>query len=398
MDKSLRTILWILVGLVILSSFSTGWFFIAKQRLCDDYLKLESLFKETMDHLSAQLTASNNEKVELASKLDGIERQLKSLEADKNDVKSKYENVLSEREDLRRELASAKKGKAFLENRIHEMESEMFVANLLKDKVSLEVERDRLKKSLIPKDEEIDKLKSESMEKDVRLSKLETEKNLIDEKLKDAGQVAEILSRDLLKEKESVQAERQEFEKSKIEANILKTRISELEEASREYNRLFAEREDMKIKLSKLESDLNYKDHELEKLKIALAEKPTENQKEFRAEAYHKPEEVELPPIVLSSGQPKSMARLTTPSLERIGQDSSLKGRIVTVNRDHNFVVIDLGKQDGIGIGNRFDVYRGDMPVGSLEVIQTRDRIAAADIKDVREGLYIEINDIVVKR
>ncbi len=102
---------------------------------------------------------------------------------------------------------------------------------------------------------------------------------------------------------------------------------------------------------------------------------------------------MDLPPI-----RAQKTAKLTTPSLERIGERQELKGRIVTINRDHNFVVIDLGKQDGIEIGNRLNVYRGESLLGSIEIIQARDRIAAADIKDLQEGMSIEINDTVVKR
>jgi hypothetical protein len=36
--------------------------------------------------------------------------------------------------------------------------------------------------------------------------------------------------------------------------------------------------------------------------------------------------------------------------------------------------------------------------LGSVEIIQARDRIAAANIKDLKEGMSIEINDTVVKR
>ena len=100
-----------------------------------------------------------------------------------------------------------------------------------------------------------------------------------------------------------------------------------------------------------------------------------------------------LPPIVA-----QKTAKLTTPSLEQIGEDTDLKGRVVTINKEHNFVVIDLGKQDGIDVGNKFNVYRGSIFLGLIEIIQARDRIAAADIKNLKEGMIIEINDTVVRR
>ncbi|MFA4991185.1 MAG: hypothetical protein WC569_01205 [Candidatus Omnitrophota bacterium] len=299
MDRTLRSIIWILVVLVVLSSFSTAWFFAAKEQIYGDYLKLEDLFKASVDKLNQNIASINKEKVELKSKLDQVEKELRTLEARNNDIKSLYESALEEKGYLTRELASVKKGKVFLENKIKEMESDMYVVNLL-----------------APKDEEIERLKGEN-----------------------AG---------------------------------------------------------MGDKIAKLEKDLSNKDKELEDIKVVFQDKSRETA-QLRAEAYHTRDEVDLPPIVVNS-QPQKTARLTTPSFERLNISPGLKGRIVTVNKEHNFVVIDLGKQDGVEIGNMFNVYRGDSLLGFVEVIQTRDRIAAADIKDLKQGLDIEINDIVVKR
>ena len=392
MDKTLRSILWILVGLVVLSSFSTAWFFLSKEKLYNEYTNLEELFKATMDKLSTEITLANQEKTELRSKLQAIEDKFKALEASHATLKSERETAAGERDELKRDLASVKKGKAFLEKRLKEMESDMFVASLLKQKVSLEVEIQRLRSEIDPKNQEISRLKAEGMDKEIILSRLQEENNLIEQRLKDSEQVAQILSSDILKEKDLNKDDKAAHEKIAMENNALKSRIGELGKIAKEYNILLAEKEDMRTKIAKLESDIEYKNREIDKFKIAFQENAARHG-ETRAEAYHSPEEVNLPPIIT-----QKTAKLTTPSLERIGEKSELKGRIVTVNKEHNFVVIDLGKQDGIGIGNKFNVYREDMFLGSIEIIQARDRIAAADIKDLKEGMDIEINDTVVKR
>ena len=393
MDKTLRSILWILVGLVVLSSFSTAWFFLSKEKLYNEYTNLEELFKTTMDKLNTELTLAAREKTELKSKLQAIEKKFSILEASHRSLSSENETAVSERDDLKRELSSVKKGKAFLEKRLREIESDMFVANLLKQKVGLEVEIKRLKNEIEPKNQVISMLKAESVDKDLRLAKLQEEKNLIEQNLKDSEQVAQIISNDFLREKDVNKDDKRMSEKFALENNALKSKISEFEEIAKEYNNLLAEKESMNAKLARLESDVEYKNHEINKFKIALQESAVKSQ-EARAEAYHSPEEVDLPPI-----RAQKTAKLTTPSLEqRLGEKLELKGRIVTVNKEHNFVVIDLGKQDGIDIGNKLNVYRGETFLGSVEIIQTRDRIAAANIKDIKEGLSIEINDTVVKR
>ena len=393
MDKTLRSILWILVGLVVLSSLSTAWFFLAKEKLYNEYTNLEELFKSTMDKLGTELNVATKEKTELKSRLQAIEERFNALEARHSELKSDHEAAVSERDALKKDLAGIKKAKSFLEKRLREMESDMFVANLLKQKVGLEVEIQRLRNDSDPKDRELSRLKAESMDKDMKLAKLQEEKSAIEQKLKNSEQVAEIISSDLLKEKGLNKDVKTISEQIETENSGLKSKISELDEVAKEYNGLLAEKESMKAKIASLQSDLENKNQEINKFKVALQENATKSQ-EIRVEAYHSPEEVDLPPI-----RAQKVAKLTSPSLERVGETTAgLKGRIVTINREHNFVVIDLGKQDGIDIGNRFNVYRGEMFLGSVEIIQARDRIAAADIKDIKDGMDIEINDTVVKR
>jgi chromosome segregation ATPase len=392
MDKTLRSILWILVGLVVLSSFSTAWFFLSREKIYNEYTNLEELFNTTMDKLNTELTLASNEKTELKSKLQAIEERFNTLEASHSRVKSEREAAIGERDSIKRELASVKKGKTFLEKKLKEMESDVFVASLLKQKVGLEVEIERLKNDMGPRDQELSRLKAENMDKDAKLAKLQEDKISIEQRLKNTEQVAQILSGDLLKEKDSGKEDKAMSERIVMENKALMSKVSEFEGVAKEYNNLLAEKENMKTNIARLESDIEYKNREIDKFKIALQENAA-GPGETRAEAYHSPEEVDLPPIVA-----KKIAKLTTPSLERIGESSELKGRIVTINKEHNFVVIDLGRQDGIDIGNKFNVYRGETFLGSIEIIQARDKIAAADIKDLTEGMYIEINDTVVKR
>jgi chromosome segregation ATPase len=392
MDKTLRSILWILVGLVVLSSFSTAWFFLSKEKLNNEYTNLEELFNTTVDKLNTEITVASKEKTELKSKLQAIEERFNTLEASHSHLRSAHETAVGERDSLKRELASVRRGKAFLEKRLREMESDMFVASLLQQKTGLEAEIDNLRNSMIPKDQEISRLKAESSDKDLKLAKAQEERSAIEQRLKNTEQVAQILSGDLLKEKDAGKEDKSVFERTAMENKALRSRIAEFKDIAKEYNGLLAEKESMKSRVASLEGDIEFKNREIDKFKVAFQESAA-RQQEVRAEAYHVPEEVELPKITA-----QKTARLTTPSLERVGEDSELKGRIVTINKEHNFVVIDLGKQDGIGIGNKLNVYRGDMLLGSVEIIQARDRIAAADIKDLKEGMDIEINDTVVKR
>ena len=430
MDKTLRSILWILVSLVLLSSFTAGWFFIAKEELYDEYVSLEDLFKTSMDRLNREITSLDGENVDLKARLDVVSMELCSLETRNEDLEYKYKKLSKEKEALNKDLARAKKGKFFLEKRLKDVESDYFVSDLLRQKVVMEVELKKLKEAFLPKELQIEELKGDRKDLEFQISKAYEENLLAKNKFEDATKVSEILSRDLLKEKDRNIKAKGEFEARQAENQILKLKLAELESTANRFNRLVAEKENADLRFSQLnreleqkdqelestanrfnrlvaekenadlrfsqlKRELEQKDQELEKIKLAFSEKARQSE-EIRAEAYHPPSEVELPPIFLQNSQSDNTA-ISSP-IDRINMGTSLKGRIVAVNSEHNFVVIDIGRQNGIEIGEEFDIYRGQAYIGLIEVIQMRDRISACDIKDVKGGRSLKIDDMIVAR
>jgi len=71
---------------------------------------------------------------------------------------------------------------------------------------------------------------------------------------------------------------------------------------------------------------------------------------------------------------------------------SASEGKVLVINKDYNFAVIDLGAKDGIEIGNTFTVFHGNKNIGEVKVEKVHDSMAAAgfvspDIKDkISEG------------
>jgi len=90
---------------------------------------------------------------------------------------------------------------------------------------------------------------------------------------------------------------------------------------------------------------------------------------------------VELPAIVVRS----------TSSADKgaSAQAYDFPGKILAVNLESSFVVIDLGSSSGVRVGDTFGVYRGDNLIGSVSVIQTRAGISACDIKKMSTSFKI---------
>jgi hypothetical protein len=98
-----------------------------------------------------------------------------------------------------------------------------------------------------------------------------------------------------------------------------------------------------------------------------------------------KKESVELPPIVVR------------PQCEAPSKDSGVlyEGKILSIVKDNNFVVIDLGADKGVRVGDVFQVFKAGStkPVASIEAMQVRTNIAACDIK--KQDAIICVGDIV---
>jgi len=86
--------------------------------------------------------------------------------------------------------------------------------------------------------------------------------------------------------------------------------------------------------------------------------------------------------------------------LERIvvRTEGELEGRVLVVNRDYNFIVVNIGHDDDIRLGSTLTVFRSGKYVGEAKVEKIYDTMSAAAIsKELKSGA-IMINDNVIMR
>jgi hypothetical protein len=91
---------------------------------------------------------------------------------------------------------------------------------------------------------------------------------------------------------------------------------------------------------------------------------------------------VELPPIVVRSEESEVADYIPAAPSE---------GKVLAVNRDHNFIVVDLGEVQGIVKGKIFSVMRDGKKIATVEVIQTRKDVSACDIR--QQDTAIKVGD-----
>lgn len=95
-------------------------------------------------------------------------------------------------------------------------------------------------------------------------------------------------------------------------------------------------------------------------------------------------ESVELPPIVVRPQSEKIMPEEAISALSRV----------LEINKENNFVIIDAGEESGVKTGDTFQVYNIEgQAVATIEAIQVRPKITACDIK--KETTPITVGDTV---
>ncbi len=76
----------------------------------------------------------------------------------------------------------------------------------------------------------------------------------------------------------------------------------------------------------------------------------------------------------------------------RTGGKAALEAKVLVVNREYNFVVLNVGSKDGIRKGSRFSITRGSQALATAEADKVYDNMVAANLLeeakkgDIREG------------
>jgi len=203
----------------------------------------------------------------------------------------------------------------------------------------------------------------------------------LEEKIKDSVTQINTLTDEINKEKASkedalsgMEELRQEIEEQKTLKLELESKLSQAQDAVKT----------MQGKLSALESD---------KKDLALKLKDLEE----------KTAGVELGKIVVSPepdkattarGKKKAPAAKAVKEapIAPVASGKVLEGKVLVVNKEYNFVVINMGSKDGVSLGQVFTISRGNNVLGDVKVEKLHDSMAAAgfiteDTKNkVREG------------
>jgi len=237
---------------------------------------------------------------------------------------------------------------------------------------------------------QLDDLNSKQKMTEMRLEESKKMISTLESKLQDAQAQIDTLTSELQQEKNI-----------KLEAlGQIEQLKSELEQQKKLRSNLEKNLSDAQAELKNIQARLK----DMEGKKAELEKKIEEFQAKYEGE--RKTEGVQLGKIVVgpegaqiqegpaTDMQAQEAAPQTVSGLEQAGALSlgTLEGKVLVVNKDYNFAVINLGSKDGVNIGQVFSVLHNDNFIGDIKIEKVHDSMSAAgflsaDIKDnINEG------------
>ena len=385
---------FIIIGLAIFTLVCLVLFiqaFSSKQDLVrerDDFKTENVTLNAKMDKLASSLRGYE-------SKITSLNKDLEDVTGQKEELQKKYEEANSAKDELSKKL---KEQSAEMESSVSSHQesfatpptSDAYWADVLKAKGELELQlktlRDNLKSAQIANEQ----AQREKNLVELDLNNLKRENADLKRQFDYNQKLMDSLAQELVREKN---------DKTQIQ-DTYKTTKNENAMLGRELQSLNIRKVNLEKRVQELQEGKNELERRLSEMEVMLTEGVTQigglkqridSIKDAKASAnkQEKKDSVELPAIVVRPQNPDDAS-----SAKPQGTDASVAGgKVLGVNRDNNFVIIDLGQDAGLKTGDTLKVYRGDRAIAGIEAIQIRRNISACDIK--REAEPIKIGDIV---
>ncbi len=305
---------------------------------------------------------------------------------------------------------------AMLKDKLAEIESNTFFSDTIREKAELEVQVNQFKSMMDEKEREVAELKQQNQNLVSKINVNGESEGLLKRQLEEKESVNKLLSQYLADEKQ----------RNKDIANRLAALKTEKESISKQLDQLVSEKEYAQRKLQEIAMDLESNQKEkklltakLESVQQVISERLGEivrvkqdldsTLQDTKTYVQNQIEEIELEPIVVRSEvktAPVTVASAASNETRQIREEipvqvaavntaKELVGKVLVVNENLNFIVIDKGANQGVAVGMKFKVMDSKGVIADTKVIEVRDNIAAADIQLLNSSQTIQEGDFV---
>jgi septal ring factor EnvC (AmiA/AmiB activator) len=265
-------------------------------------------------------------------------------------------------------------------------ENEDYWAGVIKQKAALEIELQRVKEDLNESKLQVAEFKKSNSDFEMEIGRLKNEKEAIVRKIKYGEDLADNISVELARARNEQKLSQDRSDELLSENQQLRMDIRQLTTTKvaleKSIANLSEEKNSIEKKLVETENIIQGRIDEIWQIKKDI---------DSRIDAPQRPapSEIELAPIVVSAKKnvpaaaPAAKQAAVKPAVPapKPAAFKKAQGSVVSVNEDNNFVIVDLGERSGTKVGEAFKIYHNGVQIGAVEVIQVRQDISAADIK-----------------
>ncbi len=391
MEQKTKIIILGLVAILIVSLFVTLQTFSSKQTVEKER---DQLRKENMA-LSRKADEAMGETRRLADKLNSFNTDLSRVNQEKEELEKKFQIINKERQDLADQLTAAKSQRQIMQasSAISSMPAseDAYWASLVKAKTDLEFQLENLRVEFKNAQAKNGALMREKANMELEVTNLSREASELRRQLSYNQKLMDSIAQELVREKNDKFAIEGSVKEIKSDNTLLRRQLKAInnrkDNLEEKLVSMQQQNQSLNRRIDEMQNILQDRNTQIEGLKTKVENMvaglpPSGGMK--------KDVPVELPPITVRPQPEKAAQKQTMPSPAML----SIAGKIVAINRENNFVVIDLGDDAGIKLGDTFQAYnREGVPIASLEVIQTRKNISACDIKN--ESATLAVGDTI---
>jgi len=383
MEQKIKFIIIGLAGLSIVCFFLFLQTANEKQRL----LRESNDLKTENTSLMSKASKLENDLRETQGKLGSLQAERDKGVADLNELQKKFDVVSKDRDDLTEKLKHQAQtvSSPVAQQEPAPQNTDAYWGGVLKAKTDLEMQLSSIQVDLKNLQISNEALQRDKNVLEIDINSLRNDKKDLLRQLDYNQKLLDSMSQEVVRERNDKVAIQDSLKNIRAENSVLsrqlKSLVSRKESLDKKVQDLQEGKTTVEKRLGEMETMLTDRISKIDALKNEL-----DAIKSGKApEAANEPKEsVELPAIVVRSAP--ATGRETA-------QIQTFPGKVLAVNLESNFVVIDLGSSSGVKVGDVFSVYRDARPIGSIGVIQTRANISACDIK--RSTTPLKIGDSI---
>jgi len=236
--------------------------------------------------------------------------------------------------------------------------------------------------------EELDSLKIKQNAAETKLEEYKKTISQLDFKLKEAQTNIDTLSSTLEQETKAKQEALNQVQQLKTVLEQQKGLRADLETKLGQGQK---DAEKAQARLKEIESKKAQLEAKIKDLEAQVQQ--TQGQQQARAQG------VELGTIVVGpEGSSVSGQAASSLQPQEKAITSYLEGKILVVNKDYNFVVINLGSKDGVNAGDVFALYHNNKYIGDIKVEKIHESMSAADFTSASIKSVVSEGDRVVQK